>query len=46
MVRITVQVEDSLKDAIAKYAEENDMSVSQAVRKAINLLLAQSKDKE
>ena len=35
MTKITVRLEDSERDAIVKYAEENDLSMSWVIRKAI-----------
>lgn len=35
MVQITIRVEDAEKEALQNYAKENDLSVSQVIRKAI-----------
>lgn len=35
MVQITIRVEDTEKEALQNYAKENDLSVSQVIRKAI-----------
>lgn len=35
MVSISVKMEEAEKEALQKYAKENDLSVSQVVRKAL-----------
>lgn len=35
MVSISVKMEESEKEALQKYAKDNDLSVSQVVRKAL-----------
>lgn len=35
MTQITIRVEDVEKEALQTYAKENDLSVSQVIRKAI-----------
>lgn len=39
MTTISVRIEETEKEALQKYAKENDLSVSQAVRRAIRELL-------
>ena len=41
MTTISVRLEDSEKELLKKYADENDLSMSQVIRKAIKELLAQ-----
>lgn len=35
MVSVSVRMEDAEKDALQKYAEENDLTMSQVIRKAV-----------
>ena len=39
MTSITIRIEETEKEALQKFAKENDLSVSQAVRRAIKYLL-------
>lgn len=39
MTSITIRIEEMEKEALQKFAKENDLSVSQAVRRAIKYLL-------
>ena len=41
MTTISVRLEDSEKDLLKKYADENDLSMSQVIRKAIKEFIAQ-----
>lgn len=40
MTTITIRLEESEKQAIAEYAEANDLSMSQVVRRALKEYLA------
>ena len=44
MTTISVRLEDSEKEALKKYADEHDLSMSQLIRKAIKELINQQKD--
>ena len=44
MAMLSIRIEDNDKEALQKYANENDLSVSQVIRKAIKEFL--NKDKE
>lgn len=44
MTTISVRLEDSEKEALKKYADEHDLSMSQVIRKAIKELINQQKD--
>ena len=46
MTTITIRLEESEKQAIAQYANENDLSMSQVVRRAIKMLLSADSNKE
>ena len=46
MTTITISLEESEKQAIAQYANENDLSMSQVVRRAIKMLLNTDSNKE
>ena len=39
MTTISIRIEEMEKEALQKYAKENDLTVSQVVRKAIKYLL-------
>lgn len=39
MTSITIRIEETEKEALQKFAKENDLSLSQAVRRAIKYLL-------
>lgn len=39
MTTISIRIEETEKEALQKYAKENDLTVSQAVRRAIKQLL-------
>lgn len=41
MTTISVRLEDSEKEALKEYADKNDLSMSQVIRKAIKLLVNQ-----
>ena len=41
MTTISVRLEDSEKEALKKYADEHDLSMSQLIRKAIKELINQ-----
>ena len=41
MTTISVRLEDSEKELLKEYADKNDLSMSQVIRKAIKELLAQ-----
>ena len=43
MAMLSIRIEDNDKEALQKYANENDLSVSQVIRKAIKEFL--NKDK-
>ena len=44
MTTITIRLEESEKQAIAEYAETNDLSMSQVVRRALKEYLAKPKE--
>lgn len=44
MAMLSIRIEDNDKNALQKYANENDLSVSQVIRKAIKEFL--NKDKK
>ena len=44
MAMLSIRIEDNDKEALQKYANENDLSVSQVIRKAIKEFL--NKDKQ
>ena len=39
MAMLSIRIEDNDKEALQKYANENDLSVSQVIRKAIKEFL-------
>lgn len=41
MTTITIRLEESEKETIAQYANENDLSMSQVVRRALKLFFAE-----
>ena len=43
MTTISVRLEDSEKELLKKYADENDLSMSQVIRKAIKELIQENK---
>lgn len=43
MATISIRVDEDIKEALNKYADENDLSMSQVIRKAIKEFLT---DKE
>lgn len=43
MTTISVRIDESEKETLQKYAEENDLTVSQVVRRAIKEYFAMSK---
>lgn len=43
MTTISVRIEETEKEALQKYAEENDLTVSQVVRRAIKDYFAMQK---
>lgn len=46
MTTITIRLEESEKQAIAEYAEANDLSMSQVVRRALKEYLAKQQEEE
>lgn len=44
MAMLSIRVEDNDKEALQKYANENDLSVSQVIRKAIKEFLNKEKE--
>lgn len=46
MTTITIRLEESEKEAIARYANEHDLSMAQVVRRAIKIYLAEQENKE
>lgn len=44
MAMLSIRVEDNDKEALQKYANENDLSVSQVIRKAIKEFLSKEKE--
>ena len=44
MAMLSIRIEDNDKEALQKYANENDLSVSQVIRKAIKEFLNKEKD--
>ena len=46
MTTITIRLEEVEKQAIAQYANENDLSMSQVVRRAVKEFLAKEQNKE
>ena len=41
MTTISVRLEDSEKELLKEYADKNDLSMSQVIRKAIKLLISE-----
>lgn len=46
MTTITIRLEEAEKQAIAQYANGNDLSMSQVVRRAVKEFLAKEYNKE
>lgn len=46
MTTITIRLEEAEKQAIAQYANENDLSMSQVIRRAVKEFLAKEQNKE
>ena len=46
MTTITIRLEENEKQAIAQYANENDLSMSQVIRRAVKEFLAKEQNKE
>ena len=44
MAMLSIRVEDNDKEALQKYANENDLSVSQVIRKAIKEFLNKERE--
>ena len=44
MAMLAIRIEDKDKEALQKYANENDVSVSQVIRKAIKEYLNKEKE--
>ena len=44
MAILSIRIEDNDKEALQKYANENDLSVSQVIRKAIKEFLNKEKE--
>ena len=44
MAMLSIRIEDNDKEALQKYANENDLSVSQVIRKAIKQILSKEKE--
>lgn len=44
MAMLSIRIEDNDKEALQKYANENDLSVSQVIRKAIKEFLSKEKE--
>lgn len=44
MAMLSIRIEDNDKEALQKYANENDLSVSQIIRKAIKEFLSKEKE--
>lgn len=44
MATLSIRIEDNDKEALQKYANENDLSVSQVIRKAIKEFLNKEKE--
>lgn len=41
MTTVSVRLEDNEKDQLKEYADKHDLSMSQVIRKAIKLLIAE-----
>ena len=46
MTTITIRLEEAEKQVIAQYANENDLSMSQVIRRAVKEFLAKEQNKE
>lgn len=46
MVVVSVKMNEELKNSIAEYAKENDLSVSQVIRKALTEYLERNNEKK
>ena len=46
MTTITIRLEEIEKQAIAQYANENDLSMSQVIRRAVKEFLAKEQNKK
>ena len=44
MAMLSIRIEDNDKEALQRYANENDLSVSQVIRKAIKEFLSKEKE--
>ena len=44
MAMLSIRIDDNDKEALQKYANENDLSVSQVIRKAIKEFLNKEKE--
>ena len=44
MAMLSIRIEDNDKEALQKYANKNDLSVSQVIRKAIKEFLSKEKE--
>lgn len=44
MAMLSIRIEDNDKEALQKYANENDLNVSQVIRKAIKEFLNKEKE--
>ena len=44
MAMLSIRIEDNDKEALQKYANENDLSVSQVIRKVIKEFLNKEKE--
>lgn len=44
MATLSIRIEDNDKEALQRYANENDLSVSQVIRKAIKEFLNKEKE--
>ena len=44
MTTITIRLDETEKQAIAQYADENDLSMSQVVRRALKLFFAEEQE--
>ena len=46
MTTITIRLEETEKQAIAQYANENDLSMSQVIRRAVKEFLVKEQNKK
>ena len=44
MAMLSIRIEDNDKEALQKYANENDLNVSQVIRKVIKEFLSKEKE--